>query len=35
MENLGLIKRKVYSPETPIRIEYYPTEKTIYNMLQK
>jgi DNA-binding HxlR family transcriptional regulator len=27
MENLGLIKRKVYSHETPIRIEYYPTEK--------
>ena len=27
MENLGLITRKVYSHETPIRIEYYPTEK--------
>ena len=27
MEKLGLIKRKVYSHETPIRIEYYPTEK--------
>jgi DNA-binding HxlR family transcriptional regulator len=27
MENLGLIKRKVYSRETPIRIEYYPTKK--------
>jgi DNA-binding HxlR family transcriptional regulator len=27
MENLGLIKRKVYCHETPIRIEYYPTEK--------
>src|SRR6187200_639547 len=27
MEKSGLIKRKVYSHETPIRIEYYPTEK--------
>jgi DNA-binding HxlR family transcriptional regulator len=27
MERLGLIKRKVYSHETPIRVEYYPTEK--------
>ena len=27
MEKLGLIKRKVYSHEKPIRIEYYPTEK--------
>ena len=27
MERFGLIKRKVYSHETPIRIEYYPTEK--------
>jgi DNA-binding HxlR family transcriptional regulator len=27
MERLGLIKRKVYSRETPIRIEYFPTEK--------
>ena len=27
MEKIGLIKRKVYSHETPIRIEYYPTEK--------
>lgn len=27
MEKLGLIKRKVYSHETPIRIEYFPTEK--------
>src|ERR687885_2705070 len=27
MEKLGLIKRKVYSHETPIRIEYKPTEK--------
>ena len=27
MEKFELIKRKVYSHETPIRIEYYPTEK--------
>jgi DNA-binding HxlR family transcriptional regulator len=27
MERFGLIKRKVYSHETPIRIDYYPTEK--------
>src|SRR5919198_4599149 len=27
MEKLGLIKRKVYSHEIPIRAEYYPTEK--------
>jgi DNA-binding HxlR family transcriptional regulator len=27
MEKLGLIKRKVYSHETPIRIGYFPTEK--------
>jgi DNA-binding HxlR family transcriptional regulator len=27
MERFGLIKRKVYSHETPTRIEYYPTEK--------
>jgi DNA-binding HxlR family transcriptional regulator len=27
MEKIGLIKRKVYSHESPIRIEYYPTEK--------
>jgi DNA-binding HxlR family transcriptional regulator len=27
MEKLGLIKRKVYSHEIPIKIEYYPTEK--------
>src|SRR5919199_6291373 len=27
MEKLGLIKRKVYHHETPVRIEYYPTEK--------
>ena len=27
MEKIGLIKRKVYSHEAPIRIEYYPTEK--------
>jgi DNA-binding HxlR family transcriptional regulator len=27
MEKLGLIKRKVYSHQTPIRIEYFPTEK--------
>jgi DNA-binding HxlR family transcriptional regulator len=35
MENLGLIKRKVYSHETPIRIEYYPTEKTISQHVTK
>src|ERR671939_2213605 len=29
MEKLGLIKRKVYSHEKPIRIEYYPTEKGV------
>jgi DNA-binding HxlR family transcriptional regulator len=29
MERLGLIKRKVYSHETPIRIEYYPTQKAL------
>ena len=29
MERLGLIKRKVYSHEKPIRIEYYPTEKGV------
>ena len=27
MEKSGLIKRKVYYQETPMRIEYYPTEK--------
>src|ERR687883_2050369 len=27
MEKTGLIKRKVYSHETPVRIEYYPTQK--------
>src|SRR5437016_757242 len=27
MERFGLIKRKVYSHQTPIRIEYYPTER--------
>ena len=27
MEKTGLIKRKVYSHETPVRIEYYPTAK--------
>jgi DNA-binding HxlR family transcriptional regulator len=27
MEKSGLIKRKVYYHETPVRIEYYPTEK--------
>src|SRR5918911_1424256 len=27
MEKSGLIKRKVYYQETPVRIEYYPTEK--------
>jgi DNA-binding HxlR family transcriptional regulator len=35
MENLGLIKRKVYSHETPIRIEYYQTEKTISQHVTK
>jgi DNA-binding HxlR family transcriptional regulator len=29
MEKSGLIKRKVYHHETPIRIEYYPTEKAL------
>jgi DNA-binding HxlR family transcriptional regulator len=29
MEKLGLIKRKVYHHETPVRIEYYPTEKAL------
>jgi DNA-binding HxlR family transcriptional regulator len=29
MEKSGLIKRKVYYHETPIRIEYYPTEKAL------
>ena len=27
MEKSGLITRKVYHHETPVRIEYYPTEK--------
>ena len=27
MEKTGLIKRKVYPHETPVRIEYYPTAK--------
>lgn len=27
MEKSGLIKRNVYHHETPVRIEYYPTEK--------
>jgi DNA-binding HxlR family transcriptional regulator len=27
MEKSGLIRRKVYYHETPVRIEYYPTEK--------
>jgi DNA-binding HxlR family transcriptional regulator len=27
MEKTGLIKRKVHFHETPVRIEYYPTEK--------
>ncbi len=27
MEKTGLIKRKVHYHETPVRIEYYPTEK--------
>jgi DNA-binding HxlR family transcriptional regulator len=29
MERLGLIKRKVYSHEIPIRIKYYPTQKAL------
>jgi DNA-binding HxlR family transcriptional regulator len=29
MEKSGLIKRKVYYHETPVRIEYYPTEKAL------
>ena len=29
MERLGLIKRKVYSHEIPIRIQYYPTQKAL------
>ena len=29
MEKMGLIERKVFPNETPIRIEYYPTEKRI------
>jgi DNA-binding HxlR family transcriptional regulator len=27
MEKMGLIKRKVYYNQSPVRIEYYPTEK--------
>ena len=27
MENYGLIKRKVFSNEKPVRVEYHPTEK--------
>jgi DNA-binding HxlR family transcriptional regulator len=27
MEKIGLIKRRVYHNQTPVRIEYYPTEK--------
>jgi DNA-binding HxlR family transcriptional regulator len=27
MEKMGLIKRKVYHNQTPVRIEYYPTDK--------
>jgi len=27
MEKHGLIKRKVYSYEKPVRVEYRPTEK--------
>ena len=27
MEKMGLIKRNVYHNQTPVRIEYYPTEK--------
>ena len=29
MEKSGLIKRKVYYQDSPVRIEYYPTEKGI------
>ena len=29
MEKMGLIKRKVYHNQTPVRIEYYPTEKAL------
>src|SRR5919198_2812579 len=29
MEKSGLIKRNVYHHETPVRIEYYPTEKAL------
>ena len=29
MEKSGLIKRKVYYHGTPVRIEYYPTEKAL------
>ena len=29
MEKHGLIKRKVYSYEKPVRVEYLPTEKGI------
>ena len=32
IEKFGLIKRKVYSYETPIRIEYYPTEKIWFHI---
>jgi DNA-binding HxlR family transcriptional regulator len=27
MEKIGLIKRRVYHNQTPVRVEYYPTEK--------
>ncbi|MFL6331661.1 MAG: winged helix-turn-helix transcriptional regulator [Nitrososphaeraceae archaeon] len=27
MEKIGLIKRRVYHNQTPVRIEYYPTDK--------
>ena len=29
MEKMGLIKRNVYHNQTPVRIEYYPTEKAL------
>jgi hypothetical protein len=27
---MGLIERKIFPNETPIRIEYYPTEKELF-----
>ena len=33
MEKLGLIERKVFPNETPIRIEYYPTKNILSNQL--